>query len=111
LYLAHGQPILLCCCPRALPYYRAVGTYKDLRAAIRERDLAVLAVHGRKDRNPAAPVTLLPVSSYSDQEVAATAAELLQRVRGAGRTRLQPLAVHGLGSAQAACCGATSVTI
>jgi hypothetical protein len=73
---------LPCCC--------AVGTYKDLHAAIRERDLAVLAVHGRKERNPAAPNTLLPASNYSKQEVAAAAAELLQRVRGSGSVCLDP---------------------
>jgi hypothetical protein len=61
----------------------AVGMYEDLRTAIRERDLAVLAVHGRKERNRAAPATLLPGSSYSDQEVAATAVKLQQRVRRA----------------------------
>jgi hypothetical protein len=54
-----------------------------LRTAIRERDLAVLAVHGKKERNPAAPATLLPASSYSEQEVVATAAALQQRVCGA----------------------------
>ena len=71
-----------------------------MRTAIRERDLAVLAVHGRKERNPAAPITLLPVSSYNEQEVAATAAELQQRVRGAERHKLTLVlavsAVHGL---------------
>lgn len=79
------QHILLCCCPSTLPCCRAVGTYADLRTAIRERDLAVLAVHGRKERNPAAPATLRPVSSYSDQEVKATAAALQQRVCEAGQ--------------------------
>jgi hypothetical protein len=54
--------------------------FDDLHTAIRERDLAVLAVHGRKERNPAAPGTLLPASSYSEQEVAATAVKLQQRV-------------------------------
>jgi hypothetical protein len=74
-----------------------------VRTAIRERDLAVLAVHGRKERNPAAPNTLLPASSYSKQEVAATAAELLQRVRGAEwhKLILALPAVHGPSSAQA----------
>jgi hypothetical protein len=85
--LAHGQPEMLCCCSSTLPCCRAVGTYTDVRTAIRERDLAVLAVHGRKERNPAAPTTLLPVSSYSEQEVAATAAELQQRVRGVERRK------------------------
>jgi hypothetical protein len=66
-----------------LPCCGAVGRYADLRTAIRERDLAVLAVHGRKERNPAAPATLLPASSYSDQEVAATAVKLQQKVGGA----------------------------
>jgi hypothetical protein len=58
--------------------------YDDLRVAIRERDLAVLAVHGRKEANPAAPATLLPASTYSQQDVAATAVSLQDRVRGAG---------------------------
>jgi hypothetical protein len=73
---------LLYCCLPALPC-SAVGTYSDLRKAIRERDLAVLAVHGRTGWNPAAPATLLPASSYSDQEVQATAAELHEKVGGA----------------------------
>ena len=72
-----GLPSFSCCC--------AVGTYGDLRKAIRERDLAVLAVHGRKEWNPAAPDTLLPGSSYSSQEVEAAAVKLQQWVRGAGR--------------------------
>jgi hypothetical protein len=72
----HQQLPSFCCC--------AVGTYADLHTAIRERDLGVLAVHGRKEQNPAAPATLLPASSYSEQEVAAAAAKLQQRVRGAG---------------------------
>jgi hypothetical protein len=55
-----------------------------LHAAIRERDLAVLAVHGRQEANPAAPATLLPASSYSEQDVVATAVKLQQKVGGAG---------------------------
>jgi hypothetical protein len=70
-----NNPPCPCCC--------AVGMYDDLRTAIRERDLAVLAVHGRKEQNAAAPATLLPASSYSQQEVAATAVKLQKRVRGA----------------------------
>jgi hypothetical protein len=49
-----------------------------------ERDLAVLAVHGTPERNSVSPATLLPASSYSEQEVAATAVKLQQKVRGAG---------------------------
>jgi hypothetical protein len=54
--------------------------FDDLRTAIKERDLAVLVVHGRKERNPAAPATLLPASSYSQQDVEATAVKLQQKV-------------------------------
>jgi hypothetical protein len=43
----------------------------------------VVAVHGRKEANRTAPATLLPASSYSEQEVAATVAKLQQRVDGA----------------------------
>jgi hypothetical protein len=60
----------------------AVGCYKSLRTAIRERDLAVLAVHGRKEWNLAAPDTLLPAKRYSEPHVKATAAVLMQQVRG-----------------------------
>ena len=84
---AHVQLVLLCCCPSSSLCCCAVGTYADLRTAIKERDLAVLAVHGRKEWNPAAPATLRPASSYTEQEVEAAAAELLQRVRGATRAR------------------------
>jgi hypothetical protein len=59
--------------------------FDDLRTAIRERDLAVLAVHGRQEQNAAAPATLLPAGSYSKQDVAAAAVKLQQRVRGMGR--------------------------
>ena len=62
-----------CCCP-------AVGSYTDLRTAIRERDLAVLAMHGRQEANSAAPATLRPASSYSKQEVQAAAFKLQQQV-------------------------------
>jgi hypothetical protein len=68
---------LICCC--------AVGQYADLRTAIRQRDLAVLAVHGRKERNSAAPATLLPASSYSQQQVAAAVAWLHEKVSGRGQ--------------------------
>jgi hypothetical protein len=65
------------CCP-------AVGMYTDLRKAIRERDLAVLAMHGRQEANSAAPATLRPASSYSEQEVQAAAFKLQQQVCRAG---------------------------
>ena len=77
----------VCCC--------AVGTYADLHTAIRERDLAVLAVHGRKEWNPAAPATLLPAGSYSEQEVAATAARLHEKVTGAGQGVIHTLVCSG----------------
>jgi hypothetical protein len=68
------------CTGTAVRYVCIVGTYREARTAIRERDLAVLVVHGRRERNAAAPATLLPASSYSDQEVAATAVKLQQQV-------------------------------
>jgi hypothetical protein len=57
--------------------------YHDLHTAIRERDLAVLAVHGRQEVSVPATATLLPASSYSDEEVKAQAVKLQRRVRGA----------------------------
>jgi hypothetical protein len=62
----------------------SVGSYKDLPTAIRERDLAVLAVHGRKEANLATPATLRPASNYSQQEVQAAAVKLQKKVGGAG---------------------------
>jgi hypothetical protein len=59
----------------------AVGTYLGLHAAIKLRDLAILAMHGRQEANPAAPATLLPASSYSNQQVQVAAAKLQIQVR------------------------------
>jgi hypothetical protein len=73
--LAPARVHASCCC--------AVGRCKDLPTAIRQRDLAVLAVHGRKERNPAAPATLMPVSRYSEREVKAVAVALQKKVGGA----------------------------
>jgi hypothetical protein len=60
----------------------AVDTYLGLHAAIKLRDLAILAMYGRQEAHPAAPATLLPGSSYSDQQVQAAAAKLQIQVRG-----------------------------
>jgi hypothetical protein len=71
------------CCPSVWPLFVAVGTYTSLRTAIRERDLAVLAMYGRQEANLGAPATLLPTKRYSESYVKAAAAELHQRVSGA----------------------------
>jgi hypothetical protein len=67
-HVAFLKPTVPCCC--------AVGTYYDLRTAIRERDLAVLAIYGRKEVSLPATATLLPASSYSDADVKAAAVKL-----------------------------------
>mgnify|MGYP001807158304 CR=1 FL=1 len=71
------------CCPSVWPLFVAVGTYTSLRTAVRERDLAVLAMYDRQEANLGAPATLLPAKRYSQSYVKAAAAELHQMVSGA----------------------------
>jgi hypothetical protein len=60
----------------------------------------VLAIHGRQESNLAAPATLLPDSTYSDQEVEATAAKVCKVVAKAlGYTSCSACCHHGQGVA------------
>jgi hypothetical protein len=80
------HPFALCgvvplrCCPSACPFALAVGSNLGLHATLKLRDLAILAVHGRHEANPAAPATLLPSGSYSNQQVQRVAAKLQVQV-------------------------------
>jgi hypothetical protein len=94
MYVPCLKPTVPCCC--------AVGTYYDLRTAIRERDLAVLAVHGRQEVSTPTTATLLPASGYSDEDVKAAAVKLQRRVRGAWACAWG--SVHGTAWFEGGCC-------